>query len=552
MADVLAGDELVCEPVRLAVERQARDLERQKSSDFEYFFDEAEASKVLNIISLFRHTKGEWKGRFFEMQDFQAFRLAVVFGWRRKDDLTRRYRRAYIEIARKNGKTEEAAAVMLYGLLDGEPTAEVYSAATTYDQASIAFKATKIMAKSARLDSESVSDALNVLTFSIQNIVTDGFCQPLTSDAKTLDGKGPYIAVIDEYHEHPTPEVLNVLESGMGARRQPLSYIITTAGFNIESPCYALRKTALEILRGVKEDETFFTIIYTIDEGDDWQDLNVWKKANPGIGNTPKWESMKSAYQKALNEGETRQNEFKTKNLNVWVRSSKGWIPDHVWMACPAEPINPERGALCYAGIDLASTSDFSALALFFPGDDSRPHGVKLWLWLPEAAFEKRARDFPAFDQWRADGWITVTPGNVMDYDYIEQKMLEICEELGVHVVGIDPANAQQLRIKLESAGVPIELFSQGIMSMSHPTKEWERLVNRGLINHENNPVLRWMMGNVHIWTDANGNIKAHKGKSNDKIDGVVAAIIALGEYLTQPQDVGSYLARDGAELLTV
>lgn len=550
MRDVLDGTVLSCKYAILAVERQKNDLERQKGRDFPYFFDEKHADKMLALVGLMRHTKGKWKDKPFDLQPNQAFRLACVFGWLRKDDGMRRFRRAYVEVARKNGKSEESAAIMLLTLLTEPGAPEVYSAATTKDQASISFRAAKAMAKNLKKDSPSINKIIHAYLYSVVNLDTDGFIKALASDADTLDGASPDTAIIDEYHAHKTSDVLDVLESGMGSREQPLLYIITTAGFNLESPCYTLRRQAIQILQGILVDDTFFSIIYTIDEEDDWKDKRFWIKANPSLGRTPLINSMESLFTKAMNGGESAANGFKTKNLNVWVRSTKGWVKDEVWMSAPRQKADM-TGRIAYGGIDLASTADFSALSLFFPAiDGEEAHHLKWWFWLPEDAFEKRAVLFPIFREWLADGYIHLCPGAVMDYGLIERTVKQAMADYDIRVIGIDPANAFQLRVKLEGDGVPMQVFSQGIMHMSHPTKELERLVNLGRIDHDENPVARWMVGNVEVWRDANDNIKLHKAKSTEKIDGVVASVIALGEYLTLPPSSSSYLLADGAELM--
>lgn len=538
------GTVVCCKLVQQAVARQFLDIERSKGNDFPYFFDEESAERALTFIEMLRCTSGEWKGKRLVLSDFQAWRIAVVFGWLRKKDGVRRFRRAYVEVARKNGKTEEAAAIMCYGLVaDGEGGAQVFSAATTRQQAKIVFNAAKMMLRELSKESAYMKKRLQVLTHRVVDTILDGYMEALSSDAWTLDGLSPHCTVVDEYHAHPTNEVLKVIETGQGARAQPMTYIITTAGYNLESPCYLLRKVAVNILAGIQEDETFFVVIYSLDEGDDWNDRAVWVKANPGVGVTPKWEALDSEYTKAKNEGQVAARDFKTKNLNLWVRSVTGWIPDEIWMAQPyAGELQTLRGQKCYGGIDLASTNDFTSLSLFFPGYGEYPHRMLWWFWLPEDRFEARTRDLPSLRDWAADGYIEVTPGNVMDYDYVQRRVMQIVEEFDVVCVGVDPHNATQLVLNLQDKGVPVQFFAQNILQMSAPTKEMQRLLGQRMLDHGRNPVVRWMMGNVVIHTDANENIKIHKGKAKDKVDGVVAAVIAVGEWMTQPVPQKSYL----------
>jgi len=538
---VQAGIVPVCDYVKNAVTRQLNDLKRQGTPDFPYHFDEQEAERWISFIAILRHTSGEWKGQFFNIQDFQAFRWAVLFGWQRNDGKGRRFRRAFVEVARKQGKTEEAAAIMLGGLLiDGEQTAQIYSAATTRHQAKIVYNAAKMMGRELKQDSETIRDLLKVMQHRVIFEQNDSFMEALSAEAGTLDGLSPHVAVIDEFHAHPTNEVLKVIETGMGARTQPLTYIITTAGFNFESPWYHMRQNCIDILRGLKHDDTFFGIIYTLDDGDDWNDKTAWVKANPQIGTTPTWEFMESEYTKAVNEGGRSEVEFKTKNLNLPVGVSEVWIPDELWQACPNEINHAElQGRECYAGIDFAAVSDFTALVVLFPPvSDDDPYIIIPHFWIPEEVLKIRSRDLPDIVRWQKDGLVTVTPGNVTDYDYLTAEVHRLRSLYDIRSIGYDPHNAWQTISKLEADGLPMDKFSQGIMNMSPPSKEFERIVRNARLNHGGNPVLRWMLQNCVPYYDFNENLKIRKMKETRgaKIDGIVAAIIALGEYLKNPQ----------------
>lgn len=538
---VNAGIVPVCQYVKYAVDRQLSDTKKQKSADFPYYFDEDEAERWIKFISILRHTSGTWKGQFFNIQDFQAFRWAVLFGWQRKDGKGRRFRRAFVEVARKQGKTEEAAAIMLGGLLiDGEQTAQIYSAATTRHQAKIVYNAAKMMGRELKQDSEAIRDALKVMQHRVIFEQNDSFMEALSAEAGTLDGLSPHVAVIDEFHAHPTNEVLKVIETGMGARTQPLTYIITTAGFNFESPWYHMRQNCIDILREVKHDDTFFGIIYTLDDGDDWNDKTTWVKANPQIGTTPTWEFMESEYTKAVNEGGRSEVEFKTKNLNLPVGVSEVWIPDELWQSCPTEiDMKALEGRECYAGIDFASISDFTALVVLFPPlSDDEPYTIIPHFWIPEDTLKIKSRDLPDLIRWQKEGLITVTPGNATDYDYLVGEVRRLRDLYGLRAIGYDPHNAWQTIVKLQADGVEVDSFSQGIMNMSPPSKEFERLVRTKRINHGGNPVLRWMLQNCVPYYDFNENLKVKRMKETRgaKIDGIVASIIALGEYLKNPQ----------------
>lgn len=538
--EVTTGEKVVCKYVRQAVDRQVNDLKRKPTPDFPYYFDEAEAARWIGFISILKHTSGEWKGREFCIQDFQAFRWACIFGWQRVDGRGRRFRRAYVEVARKQGKTEEAATIGLGGLLiDGEPTAQIFSAATTRQQAKIVYSAAKIMARELMKDSEGANETLRLLAHRILNKESDGFFEALSSDAWTLDGLSPHVAIIDEYHAHPTNEVLKVIETGMGARRSPLIYIITTAGFNISSPCFMLRQNAIDILRGQKTDETFFTAIYTLDDGDDWNDEKVWVKANPQIGNTPTWDFMRSEYTKAVNEGGQSEVEFKTKNLNVWTASSETWIQDEIWQACPKELDEDSLfGKPCYVGVDFAAISDFTAAAFLFPPHgDRKEYALKLHFWLPEDKIKERARDWPDTIKWWNEGYIKGTPGNVVDLEILEQDFKGLCAKYDVKVVGYDPLNAWQTIANLETSGLKMDRYPNTRLHMSPASKEFERLVRQKMVNHGGNPVLRWMMTNVVPVYTQQDLLQLDRMRSSriSKIDGVVASVIALGEHLKNP-----------------
>lgn len=529
-AAVLRGKATVCEFVRLAVERQERDLAR---TDWEYRFDEKEAARAVLFVRLLKHTKGAYAGINFNLTDWQTWHLAVLFGWRNLRTGSRRYTRSYLEVARKNGKTELAAAILLFGLVaDGEYGAECYSVATTRDQAGLSFKAAKEMARRLRTDSPGAAKMLTVYKHSIATN-TNAFIQALSSDSHTLDGLNPHMGLVDEYHEHKTNALPSVLETGMGSRRQPLLYIITTAGYHKEYPCYSEeRYNAVQVLRGHREENSLFSLIFTLDETDDWQDERVWVKANPNIGLTPTWENMRRGAQVARNRGERARVEFLTKNLNVWTETSSTWIKPEDWAACAlAETQQGTRGV--FLGIDLANTSDVTAVCEI--GQTGDGLHFRFHYFLPEdTARDRQQNDGVPYLDWAKAGHITLTPGNVCDYQAVREYINRINENRGVAHAAIDPYNAWQIASDLAADGIPIEPYRQGFLSMSEPTKQFERLVKSAGLRHENDPVTAWMLGNVELERDAAGNIKPSKKKSSEKIDGISAAVTALGGYLVK------------------
>lgn len=521
------------------MERHVSDLGR----DWEYYFDENKASLAIGFIRLLRHTKGALAKQPFQLQPFQEFFLAVLFGWQRKDGKGRRFRKAYLEIARKNGKTELAAAIACYCfLMDGEFGADIYTAATTRDQARIAFEAAKVMLRQLKEESKDINSLVGIYKFNIHIESTNSKFESVSSDASTLDGLNPHVGIIDEYHSHKTSEVLEVIETGMGSRPQPLLLVTTTAGFNRNSPCYHLRKVAADVLRGIKQDEAFFPLIFSLDEEDDWQDKTVWGKANPNLGQTPYWSYMEDQYNKAINEGATKQVQFQTKNLNVWTNSYSTWIRDDIWMQCKADYSEKDLAGLkCYGGLDLASTRDLTAFVLFLPPQDKLVRGRFLfYFFCPEDNIRERSiRDGVPYLQWFQDGYIIPTSGDVFDRDYVLEKVNLIAQKFALQTVAYDRWGAADTVVKLQEDGMKVSRFGQGWQSMTGPISEFERLVSRREIQHDGNPVARWMLSNVAIKFAANNTGMAiAKDKATEKVDGIVAAMMALGEWMTAEKPI--------------
>jgi phage terminase large subunit-like protein len=552
---VLSGKIIACKYLKLACQRHVSDLKKQVGT-YPFYFDPEKAQNFIDFVGLLRHSSSD---QHWQVHPSQAFRYAMVHGWRRKSDGKRRFRRAYVEMARKGAKTEEAAAMMIYGLIfDGEGMPQVLSAATTKDQANMSFRAARIITKKLKRDFPADLKSVEPFSHNISNNANNGFMRALASDANVLDGYNPHLIVVDEYHAHPTADVLNVLETGMGQRSQPLSYIITTAGFNINGPCYALRKTAIDILEGRKNDETFFTAIYTLDEGDDWRDVKVWAKANPMLGITPTMDFMRDRLQKAENEGGRTLVEFQTKNLNIWTNSVSTWIKDDVYMA-GADEIGRDalKGRMCFVGLDLASTSDICSACYFFPARDETERHVCFWdRWTPEARVEIARQQGIPYDQWVNEGWLLTSPGNAVEYDLVSAKIVERAGQFNIKRVDVDPWNSVQIQILLGAQGIAVEKMPQSIGVISAPTKELQRIINTGKLQHGGDPVARWMFSNVAIYQDANDNIKVHKGKSRaGKVDDVCSLIDAVAGWMTytaEPKAGDSYLFAEDSELILI
>lgn len=526
---VRSGEILVCEYVRLAVERYYADLDR--ALDKGRYFDKKAAMRAIHFIEKLKHTKGEWAGQRFRLEPWQQFVLWNIFGWKNADG-TRRFRYVYIEIARKNGKTALSAGIGLYMLFaDGESRPEVYSAATVKDQAKICFSDAVEIVKA--------TDLKNYLTPYRNSIVYElkgGTMKPLSSDYGTHDGLNPSCGIIDEFHAHKDSGMFDVIKSAFGARRQPLMFIITTAGFDKSGVCYAYRENVIKVLRGVNEDDSLFGIIYTLDDKSEWDDPKMWIKANPNLGVSLSADYLADQVKDAKNRPEAVRNVM-TKNVDLWVDAERTWILDDAWQKCigTTDPADL-KGCACWGGLDLSNVSDITAYVLLFHENDRfqlLPH-----FWIPEEKMlEKIRKENINYDKWAAEGYVTVTPGNVIDYDFVKADILRIVADYGLRTSAYDRWNSSQTIIDLQNEGMECNPFGQGYGSMSAPTKEFEKLVLTGKIEHFGNPVLRWMLASTLVKTDPAGNIKPDKEKSTQKIDGIVAAIMALGEWMTAQAD---------------
>lgn len=522
---VRSGEILVCEYVRLAVERYYADLDR--ALDMGRYFDKKAAMRAIRFIEKLKHTKGEWAGQRFRLEPWQQFVLWNIFGWKNADG-TRRFRYAYIEIARKNGKTALSAGVGLYMLFaDGESRPEVYSAATVKDQAKICFSDAVEIVKA--------TDLKNYLTPYRNSIVYElkgGMMKPLSSDYGTHDGLNPSCGIIDEFHAHKDSGMFDVIKSAFGARRQPLMFIITTAGFDKSGVCYAYRENVIKVLRGVNEDDSLFGIIYTLDDKSEWDDPKMWIKANPNLGVSLSADYLADQVKDAKNRPEAVRNVM-TKNVDLWVDAERTWILDDVWQKCIGTTATVDlKGCACWGGLDLSNVSDITAYVLLFHENDR--FQLLPYFWIPEEKMlEKIRKENINYDKWVATGYVTVTPGNVIDYDFVKAHILRIVADYDLRTSAYDRWNSSQTIIDLQNEGMECNPFGQGYGSMSAPTKEFEKLVLTGKIEHFGNPVLRWMLASTLVKTDPAGNIKPDKEKSTQKIDGIVASIMALGEWMT-------------------
>lgn len=513
--------------VWLACERHLNDLAHGHERDL--WFDEKAATVRVKFFSLLTHNKGKWAGQPLTLEPWQQFYIASLFGWKRADG-TRRFRESYLEVARKNGKSTVGSGVCLLLLvLDGEAGAEIYTAATKKEQAKIVFGDAQNMVRKSTALGKKVKVWKNAITV----VTTLSSMKPMSSDSKTEDGLNPHGIYIDEYHAHPDDGLYSVLKSATGARAQPLLSIITTAGFLRNGPCAQLRKSLVSLLEGTHHDDSYFAIIYSLDEGDDWQDESTWQKANPNLGVSVSLEYLREQH-RAAQRLPSQVVPFMTKHLNLWTDSAAVWLPAEMWaMGAHGTPVGELAGRKAWGGLDLAKTRDISSFVLIFPKDGGQ-FDVLCWFWVPEDKVDERTKkDSVPYRQWVDEGYLIATPGNVTDYDFIKAEIRAACDLYQVQMIDYDPWNSSQLVIDLTSEGMPMQPMRQGFYTLSAPTSELENLVAAGKMHHYGHPVLTWMCGNVALQRDAAGNIKIDKGKSSEKVDGMAALVNALGGYMS-------------------
>lgn len=539
---VLNGELPACEFVKLAVRRQNRDLERYSGVKSAYYFDEKEASLVCRFIELLPHTKGQLAGQKIRLEPWQVWILATIFGWRRRADGGRRFRRVYIEVPRGNGKSCLSSGVALYCLLaDHEPGAEVYSFATTRDQAGIVFGDAKRMAQ--QTPSLCKHFGLEILAHSLYVESTNSTFQAKSAEGSTLDGLNTHLAIIDELHAHKTRAVYDVVETSLGKRVNSLMWVITTAGFDTSGICYEVRTMVRNVLNRSVVDESQFGIIYGLDEGDDWKSLAALEKANPNWGVSVMPEVVTSLQKKAIAIPSAAGN-FMTKHLDVWCSAASGWMNMPAWNKCAREELRREdfEGEPCYIGLDLGSKSDMTAKVLMFPREDrdGRTYFVTFAdFYLPSRAIETSPNS--QYRGWVEQGIIRVTEGAMTDFNVVEEDIREDLSRYSVQSIAYDPWQATQLISSLEDSGAPLVECRMTVQQISEPMKTLEALVLDGRIQHDGNPCLTWMMGNVVAKVDAKDNIFPRKERYEQKIDGPVAMIIALSAAGAEQDDFSDF-----------
>lgn len=518
---VINGDVSACKYVQQACARHIRDLDRN-----DYVYDTNAAQHVYRFFELLKHVKGPDAGKHFALQPFQKFILGSIFGWKNASTGYRRFQQAYVEVPRKNGKSFLCSGVGLYGLVaDQEGGPEIYSVATKMEQANIVWKVAVQIAKGC----VELGDLLKLRAHEILNDANNGLFRALASDSKTLDGLNPHIAIADELHAWQDSHLYFVIRDGMGARRQPLLFAITTAGATPQGICFDIRTHVVKMLSAEPEfDDRIFGFISTIDEGDEWDDPKAWHKANPLLGSALTEEAFKAEVEQAK-KIPSRKTEFINVRLNIWINSQDAWLDVEQWRRL-AHPIDESelRNEPCYVGLDMSSTTDMTAIVLLFPDIKNKIYVLPKF-FLPRKALLKRERESINFYRhWLDDNWLQEAGDSVISKDRITKTILNIARDYEVERVCVDPWHAATVVADLEEHGVPCIAVRQGYEHIGSACKDLESLIVSEEMHHNGNPIMSWNVANIIVDRDPNGNIKPNKKKSTDKIDGISALLTAL------------------------
>jgi phage terminase large subunit-like protein len=542
---VLGGRIVTGRLVRLAVERYVRDLETADARGL--VFDVKKAEKAARFFRYLKHSKGEWAGKELVLSPWQQFVTWNLFGWYREtpEGLRRRFKKVYVEVARKNGKSTWAAGIGLYlAFADDEVGAEVYAAATKKDQARIVHGEAMRMVKA----SPSLTSYLTCLKDVIVRESRHQKFEPLGADEDTMDGLNVSGAIIDEVHAHKHYGVWDKIETAIGARRHPVIFAITTAGFDRATLCWALHEYAEQILTGNVQDESFLAYIATLDAGDAWQDPEVWSKSNPNLGVSVKVEHLSELAQKAARLPGF-QNAFLRLHLNVWTRQTKRWIDMELWDENAGPPVRDDEflGRACYGGLDLSSVSDMTAYVLGFEDVfDEDLFTVRCQFWCPEARLYDETNKYrEQYQAWHAQGLLRITPGNAIDYEFIKAEILASAAKFEVRELAVDRLfQGYHLSMQLMDEGMVVVGMGMGFASMAGPMKELNRLLLLRKLRHGGHPILRWMASNCAVREDPAGNLKPDKAESQGKIDGIIAILCALDRKMRGGQRQSVYERR--------
>lgn len=539
-ADVLSGQIPACQWVRLACERQDRDLRR--GSTWTYVWSDAHAIEICAFAETLPHVEGSWGSRTIQLEPWQVFILTTLFAWRRRDG-GRRFNTCYLEVARKAAKSVMASIVALYCLhREGEVGAQVKTAATTGKQSRIVFDVCrKMVQKTPVLQDAGLQVFANAVTFEANG----SSLQPINAKSSTQDGLSPACAIIDELHAHRDRGLFDVLKSARGARKNPLSFYVTTAGYNLLGVAYEQRTFVTKCLQRVLEADHYFGIIYTLDEHDDPYDETVWIKANPMLGITPQLEEMQQ-YAAEARQSPDSEGEFKTKRLNLWLNAASAWLSMVAWDRCADAKLKLEQfaGEPCWIGGDLAQLDDLAAVALVFKRDDRLIAFVRCYL--PELVVNERARAVPEYRAWVNAGLLTLTSGNMIDYAAIEADIRGWCQQFEVQDICFDQYGSIQITGSLAADGLPARVEAKNAKTFTPPARELEARVKHARFQHDGNSCLKWQASNVVVSRRIDDSIlpKKESPESPNKIDGIDALLLAIGGLLRQPAAVPSVYER--------
>ena len=520
---VVNGEIVACQYIKLACQRYLDWFDK-------YEFKPDKVHRVVNFISKLKHFTGKHNGKPFDLLDYQYWMICNIFGFYYPNTDRRVINYLYIELARKQGKTALAAAIALYMLVaDGENGSEIEMVANSAKQAKICFDLASNFLSSIDKKGKYFKRFRDKIKFD----KTKSFLQVLSSDASGNDGYNSYCFILDECHEQKDSKLWDVMVSSQGMRENSLGIIITTAGFNKFGFCYNYRQSCIDILNGLKENDSQFAAIYTIDNDDDWGDSTVWKKANPSLGHTV----FESYLQQQVNNAKVNTSlevGIRTKNFNQWVSSADIWINNDLLLQSSENlDMNTFQGCTAYLGVDLAAVSDMTAVSCMIPYNDKLY--FKTWYYLPQSCLLENS-NAELYKEWKRKGLLTITPGNVTDYDYVLADILRLTNYVYIDKIAYDSYNATQWAISATEQGLPLEPYSQALWSFNKPTKELERLIRMNKVIIDNNEITRWCFSNVSLKSDHNENIKPVKTEAQQKIDGVISMIEALGIYLNTPQ----------------